>query len=131
VAAGDRAPDAALPDAATGLPVRLFDVFRGPVCTLLAFGDGQVATAERIAAAYPDVVRACSIVPPDAGAPDRIRTLVDPRGQVAAGYGVGPQALILVRPDGYVGFRADPPDADALQSYLDHTLGLTTAVPAP
>lgn len=127
LAAGDRAPDATLPDAATGLPIRLFDVFRGPTCTLLAFGANQTDIAVEIAGAYPNLIRACSIVPPDTGAPDRVRTLVDPRGQTAALYGVGPQALVLIRPDGYIGFHADPADPTALRSYLDHTLGLTAA----
>src|ERR1700691_4711852 len=44
VEAGDRAPDAPCHDA-TGRPIRLFDLFRGPHFTLLAFGRGITTAA--------------------------------------------------------------------------------------
>jgi hypothetical protein len=39
-------------------------------------------------------------------------------------YGVAEQALVLVRPDGYVGFRSSPASPSALHSYLERTLSL-------
>ncbi|MGH3961322.1 FAD-dependent monooxygenase [Mycobacterium sp.] len=122
LAAGDRAPDATLPDAATGLPVRLFDVYRGPAFTLLAFGPSQIDAARRVADDYPNLVNVCAIVPPDAGRPELMRTLVDPRGRTARQYVVPRDALVLIRPDGYVGFRGTA--EWLLRTYLEHTIGL-------
>jgi len=128
LAAGDRAPDAQVIDAATGAATRLFELFRGPQFTLLAFGGAQAQHAERIAADYPDLITAYSITAPDDGDPDvTCRTLIDPRDRVRRRYGVGPQALVLIRPDGYLAFRSSPANANALRSYLQHTLGLLPA----
>jgi 2-polyprenyl-6-methoxyphenol hydroxylase-like FAD-dependent oxidoreductase len=123
--AGDRAPDATLTDAATGLATRLFDVYRGPACTVLAFGADRLDAARRIANDYPDLLEVCAIVPPDGGRPEQMRTLVDPRGLVAHRYGVKSAALLLIRPDGYVGFRGI--EEQSLRNYLTHTLGLVPA----
>lgn len=75
--AGDRAPDAPLVDA-HGKQVRLFDLFRGPHVTTLAFG------ADRI-----------------------VRTsdgteLVDAAGHAFDAYDVADGTTVVVRPDGYV-----------------------------
>ncbi|MEU1373824.1 FAD-dependent monooxygenase [Streptomyces triculaminicus] len=85
--AGDRAPDAPCQDA-SGAPVRLFDVFRGPHFTLLDL-TGQ-ADDEQSAPELPDWVR--TFRPQD------------PEGHAKAAYGSG---LFLVRPDGYVGLATD------------------------
>jgi 2-polyprenyl-6-methoxyphenol hydroxylase-like FAD-dependent oxidoreductase/pimeloyl-ACP methyl ester carboxylesterase len=124
--AGDRAPDATLPDAATGLPRRLFEVYRGPAFTLLSVGTDQIDAARRVANDYPKLLNACSIVAPDGGRPEQLRTLVDPRGLIARRYGVTGPALLLIRPDGYVGFRGT--DEQQLRTYLAHTIGV---VPEP
>ncbi len=123
--AGDRAPDATLPDAATGLPTRLFDVYRGPFFTLLAFGTDQIGAAERVGNDYPDLINVCAVVPPDGGRPELMRTLVDPRGLTGRHYGVTSPALVLVRPDGHIGFRG--PTEQDLRSYLAHIIGLVPA----
>lgn len=128
VVAGDRAPDAQLPHAATGTLIRLFDLFRGPQFTLLAFGGAQAQFAEHLTADYPGLIRPCSIVAPDDGdLRCALPTLVDPRSSVRRLYGVAEQALVLVRPDGYVGFRASPASPTALCRYLERTLGLLPA----
>ncbi|MGH3966798.1 MAG: hypothetical protein ACRDTV_01390, partial [Mycobacterium sp.] len=116
-----------LPDAATGLPTRLFDVYRGPAFTLLAFGTDQIDAAQRIANDYPNLLNICSIVPPDGGRPEQMRTLVDPRGLTAKRYGVRGHALLLIRPDGYVGFRGV--DEQLLRTYLAHTIGVPHRAP--
>jgi 2-polyprenyl-6-methoxyphenol hydroxylase-like FAD-dependent oxidoreductase len=83
--AGDRAPDARgmTPD---GLPLRLFDVFRGPHFTLLAIG---------------------SVEPPTISA-DWVRTERLDGQEVRDAYGEG---LFLIRPDGYVGLATGDPAA--------------------
>jgi hypothetical protein len=106
---GDRAPDAPLIDAATGSPIRLFDLFRGPHFTLLGLG-------ERCAAVFgnavfgdveTDMVKPCLV-----GA----RGLLDGDGHAARAYGT--DALILVRPDGYIGLIADPAETGTVTEYL-------------
>ncbi|TQJ46380.1 FAD-dependent monooxygenase [Streptomyces sp. SLBN-115] len=95
---GDRAPDA--PCTAPGTR-RLFDLYRGPHFTLLAFGLGATK-------ALPDLTW------PTEGAALRryaVRSgrgidgdrITDDTGRLTSIYGVAGDALILVRPDGYIG----------------------------
>jgi hypothetical protein len=105
---GDRAPDAPLRDAATGAPTRLFDLFRGPHFTLLGLGE---RTAPALGDVGSDIVRPY-LIGPDHG-PGGLR---DDGGHVARAYGT--DALILVRPDGYVGLVADPTQTGAVAEYL-------------
>jgi len=101
---GDRAPDAPLRDAATGSPVRLFDLFRGPHFTLLGLG-------ERSAPVLGDVET--DIVKPYLVGPGGI---LDDDGHAAHAYGT--DALILIRPDGYIGLVAGPAEKGAVAEYL-------------
>jgi hypothetical protein len=43
---------------------------------------------------------------------------LDPRGELHHRYGARSACLYVVRPDGYIGFRSQPPDAEALSSYF-------------
>ncbi|MEU5870399.1 FAD-dependent monooxygenase [Glycomyces sp. NPDC047369] len=95
VRAGDRAPDAYGTDAATGEPVRLFDLFRGPHFTLLLFGS-------RPAPAVDGGVR----VHRTAGAEAYER------------YGVKDDGLVLVRPDGYIALAGGAWDDRSVADYL-------------
>ena len=81
--AGDRAPDGILDDGR-----RLFEVFRGPQPTLLAFGDG-----------WEEGVRVTS-----------------PAIRAAYGVRANERRLILVRPDGHIGVITDSPQT--IQDYL-------------
>jgi 2-polyprenyl-6-methoxyphenol hydroxylase-like FAD-dependent oxidoreductase len=101
---GDRAPDAPCRDPFTGRPIRLFDLFRGPHFTLLGLG-------ERCAAALNDLKT--DIVKPYLIGPGG---LIDDAGHVAHAY--GQDALILIRPDGYIGLIADADNALAVADYL-------------
>ncbi|MED7950455.1 FAD-dependent monooxygenase [Streptomyces sp. BE303] len=95
--AGDRAPDA--PCAAPGTS-RLFDVFRGPHFTLLAFGPG--ATAALPGLTWPaEGAELHRYAVRDGRGIDRGH-LTDASGRLSGIYGVDGDALILVRPDGYV-----------------------------
>jgi len=106
---GDRAPDAPLRDA-SGSPIRLFDLFRGPHFTLLdlseAFGEQDDATLSKLRT---DIVKPYRVGPGGQG-------LLDDAGHVAAAYGT--DALILVRPDGYIGLVADPAHPQSVAEYL-------------
>jgi 2-polyprenyl-6-methoxyphenol hydroxylase-like FAD-dependent oxidoreductase len=109
VRAGDRAPDARLTDPA-GAPVRLFDLFRGPHWTLLALGG---ARPPPIGPALGGAVHIHRVQP--TGAAADADTLADPDGQAQRIYGDG---IVLVRPDGYVGYTAPAEDPGGLGSYL-------------
>ncbi|MGI5226389.1 FAD-dependent monooxygenase [Actinoallomurus sp. CA-142502] len=93
--AGERAPDAPLREG------RLFDVFRGPHFTLLAFGEGHAETVARVNERYGAAVRAYTVG--DDGA-----DLVDAAGHAHRAYGT--DGLVLVRPDGYIGVYDAPVD---------------------
>ncbi|MGI5259647.1 FAD-dependent monooxygenase [Streptomyces angustmyceticus] len=98
--AGDRAPDAPCG------PVRLFDLFRGPHATLLAFGgtDAPAAGCYRL-------VRV--------GRPGERADVIDVDGHAHKAY--GDRGLFLVRPDGYLALATEDP-AD-LVSYEARTTG--------
>ncbi len=51
-------------------------------------------------------------------ASDGLRSLPDPTGGLHKAYGARAACLFLLRPDGYVAFRAQPPDAAKLRDYL-------------
>jgi FAD binding domain len=101
---GDRAPDAPCRDPFTGTPRRLFDLFRGPHFTLLGLG-ARSGTA--LGDLTSDIVKPYLIGPGG---------LLDDTGHVARAY--GQDALILIRPDGYIGLIADAGDALAVTGYL-------------
>jgi 2-polyprenyl-6-methoxyphenol hydroxylase-like FAD-dependent oxidoreductase len=105
---GDRAPDAPLCDA-SGRPIRLFDLFRGPHFTLLALGEGRGEHDATLTQPSTGIVKLYRVGPGDQG-------LLDDAGHVAAAYGT--DALILVRPDGYIGLVADPAHPESVAGYL-------------
>lgn len=106
--AGDRAPDA------TGLttidgPRRLFELIGGGHFTLLTFG---VETADTPSTPETRVLRVVDAV----GDEEQIG---DPHGQLAATYLASDRALILIRPDGYIGLISDAGDARSVSEYFD------------
>jgi 2-polyprenyl-6-methoxyphenol hydroxylase-like FAD-dependent oxidoreductase len=80
---GDRAPDAELPGS------RLFDTYRGPHFTLVAYGPQAAAASDELDW-------------PVAGAPLQ-RITVDDRHGFRSSYGIEGDTLLLVRPDCYLG----------------------------
>lgn len=99
LSAGDRAPDAPL-GAVDGLG-RLFDVFRGPGFTLLGFGAGSAGALRELAGR----VTTCQVTD---------------NADAYSAYDIGQHqdALVLVRPDGYVGLTAAGHDAGGVLDYL-------------
>ena len=90
LAVGDRAPDAELD--ADGTPVKVFDVFRGPHFTALAYGVRAAHDLDQVTW-------------PTSGA--TLRRIVvdgdDTAGTFRKNYGIDDDAIILIRPDGYIG----------------------------
>ena len=70
--------------------------------------------------AYPDRIEPHLIVPHEL--PEDLvgkgEILLDPRGELHHRYGAQSPCLYVVRPDGYIGFRSQPPDPEALKSYF-------------
>ena len=119
VQAGDRAPDAPCHNA--GKRIRLFDLFRGPHFTLLAFGQGVTTAA--ITRRYGSSVHAYTILRAEeesAGhaAPDT--AMVDTAGHAYRAYDVAAGTLVLVRPDGYIGLITACSSAGDVAEYLKH-----------
>lgn len=105
--AGDRAPDA------TGLTTvggerRLFDLLRGGGFMLLRFG----------VAPTPDEpggdLTTLHVTDRAVGRDD----VVDTHGHLAQAYRPTDRALVLIRPDGYVGLISDTGDTEAVSRYL-------------
>lgn len=119
--AGDRAPDADLRDE-NNQARRLFELFREPRHVLLLFlgasGDAS-AKAERVGSALSGL--------PDGGldsyriargASDLPAELRDLSGLAHAAYGLMEGGVVLVRPDGYIGYRSDSFDPVTLRTYF-------------
>ncbi|MFD5630935.1 FAD-dependent monooxygenase [Streptomyces sp. NPDC127072] len=98
---GDRAPDA--PCTAQGSR-RLFDLYRGPHFTLLAFGPRATGALPSLAwPAEGAELRRYAVGSGRGGHGTHSARLTDDTGGLARIYGVDGDALILVRPDGYIG----------------------------
>ncbi|GHO48646.1 hypothetical protein KSX_68090 [Ktedonospora formicarum] len=120
IRAGDRAPDAPGLHASNGMQVRLFDVFRGTHFTLLVFGC-------QLTLQLPDVpndfLRIYTIVRPGERIAASDGALIDTSGHAHHTYGITNEALILVRPDGYIGLTGGSLDSDPIIDYLRGTTG--------
>ena len=127
--AGDRCPDGNLERYPSGQSVRLFQITTGIEHHLLLLaGHGATeaiyqrlrAVESEIAAHYGHVMTVHLVVPREV--PDALQShgslLLDPGGELHHCYGARAACLYLIRPDGYIGFRSQPIDADALRSYL-------------
>jgi 2-polyprenyl-6-methoxyphenol hydroxylase-like FAD-dependent oxidoreductase len=116
IRAGDRAPDAPCIRAASSEKVRLFDLFRGPHWTLLTFGDCPVPQ-------LPTIFTAClstyTIIRPGASTGASRHVVVDVDGYIHHFYGISGDALILVRPDGYIGLTGGKVDQEPILNYLN------------
>jgi 2-polyprenyl-6-methoxyphenol hydroxylase-like FAD-dependent oxidoreductase len=136
VSAGDRAPDA--PGQDGGRPWRLFDAFRGPHWTLLAFDGRDLELPDQSPPQrrwpWTPAVRVLHIREPgtaDTGEREGeqgsessdVGDFMDLQGQARANYDAQPGTLMLVRPDGYLGHCADPGGWAEIDSYLARVLG--------
>ncbi len=127
--AGDRLPDAPLCCATSGRHTTLHATIRGTQHNLLLLPGSndreavsQLSTiAHDVRKAFPDVLAPHVILKtgqPDASASD-MPASIDVDGRVHQLLGVHDRTVILVRPDGYIGYRCQPADGNALSKYLD------------
>ncbi|MDQ6435930.1 FAD-dependent monooxygenase [Mesorhizobium sp. LHD-90] len=126
--AGDRAPDVqGLSQSGLGFPLRLFDVLRGTEHVLLIQLadpvaaediDDAVSFAREFHREWSPVVRIATITrTPQADTPF-LTTLLDRQGGFAEAFGSEARA-ILVRPDGYIGWRGPSWRSPGLAGYLE------------
>ena len=127
--AGDRGADARLMLCPGRESVRFLQRLRGTKHHLVLFA-GALATGEthrRLQAladatmhAYPDCIEPHLIVPHEL--PEDLvgkgEILLDPKGELHHRYGARNACLYVIRPDGYIGFRSQPTDPEALKSYF-------------
>jgi 2-polyprenyl-6-methoxyphenol hydroxylase-like FAD-dependent oxidoreductase len=127
-AAGNRAPDAPLRLVGDGHPVSLFSRLRETPHHLLLFGgwgsdaDGWAASDAELRALiteYEGLLKPHLIVAGESARMEaEIPVYVDEPGLVHERYGLRGAGLYLIRPDGYVAFRAPRTDLQALRAYL-------------
>jgi len=123
---GDRVPDVALgPAPGSGDPERLHELLRGTKHVLLLFGEvGEaVGGLAREHAEEVDTYRVSRDPVPDRDG----RTIHDPGGGLHRRFGVHSSAVYLIRPDGYLAYRAAPPDPARLAAYLSRVFVKTRA----
>lgn len=117
IRAGDRAPDAPCISAVSAEQVRLFDLFRGTHFTLLVFGEQP---AYQLPDACKPFLRTYTVIHPDDEIHLDDHTLIDVDGHAFRAYGINGSALILVRPDGYIGLTGGGCDQQPIIDYLHH-----------
>ncbi|MCC6312809.1 MAG: FAD-dependent monooxygenase [Thermomicrobiales bacterium] len=127
---GDRAPFAGALLLPEETPIDLGVFMAEGSWTLLLFADParplasaseHAALAARIVESLGDLVRPLIVL--QRGAPPEPRawstpTLLDSRDELRARYGVEGEAVALIRPDGYIGYRAAPVRDQPLWAYL-------------
>ena len=120
IRAGDRAPDAPCIRAASGEKVRLFDLFRGTHFTLLVFGEQPVPPLPDVYSSY---LRAYTITRPGNATAISHDAIIDSDRHASHAYGIADDALILVRPDGYIGLTGGSTDPQSIIDYLRDVAG--------
>lgn len=133
LAAGDRMSDAPLTSASGGETTTLFKMIGGKEYTLLllpATDDADeipkiLLIGADAARKYSSALNAQLILRLD-GAHAALTTTtpawIDSRGRLHEQLHATASTAILIRPDGYIGFRSQPADGDALLAYLDRYL---------
>jgi hypothetical protein len=128
--AGERAPEAHPLFRADGTVTRLFEVLRSTKHTLfLLTGENYSSTslqqlnllANLVNERYGDLVQVYLVVA-DKHVPGEMQAdipvLLDKEKAMHLHYSAGAESLYLVRPDGYIGYRSQPIDADHFWNYL-------------
>jgi hypothetical protein len=135
---GDRAPDCrGLQRPAVNHPLRLFELLADPHHTLLLYADDadqlpvfaelNELTATLTAARVSTYVITATADLQVTGSP----AIVDAAGEFRVAYGATGGSGYLVRPDGYLGFRAAPITATALRGHLERVFSTPAYSVAP
>jgi 4,5-epoxidase len=131
---GDRVPNAGPLERADGTLTTLDELMRAPALLAIAcVGTGPRGPATEALAEvrrwFVDRVRTYLIVIGEAGASPggEVEILSDRRLRVHGRLGAVHDVALVVRPDGYLGFRCEPPREDALVGHLEAVCGRATA----
>ena len=128
---GARAVDAPLVEPATGAPTTLLAALDGTRHTLVLLTGPEpdaarvghlVGIANAVKHRFGTLVEPLLVLPdavPGAVVPATMRVLHDPELALHRRYAATAESLYLVRPDGYVSFRALPADEEHLLAHLD------------
>jgi 2-polyprenyl-6-methoxyphenol hydroxylase-like FAD-dependent oxidoreductase len=128
---GARALDASLVEPKTCAPTTLFAALDGTSHTLLlltgpepdaAHVDLLLDVANAVTQRFGALVSPLLVLPdtvPGTHVPASLRALHDPELMLHGRYAATSASLYLVRPDGYVAYRALPPDAEHLLAHLE------------
>lgn len=131
--AGARAPDALLKNKNTAASIRLFDLLRSNKFQLLLFAGIQKADikdsfnniCQYVSSQHSQLID-CNVLGSRRDFlehfPDHIVKLHDEGASAHKKYGANHPCLFLIRPDGYVAFRAAPPTFTDLHIYLQSLL---------
>lgn len=137
VAAGDRLPDAPLTSTHGGEQTTLFAALRGTRHNLLLFPCSSdrgtisrlIQIAEQTRQTYPNVFAIHLVLSSNDAttaaseiASANIAVWHDVDGRVHQQLGATDRALLIIRPDGYIGYRGQPADSAKLFQYLDRYL---------
>jgi 2-polyprenyl-6-methoxyphenol hydroxylase-like FAD-dependent oxidoreductase len=115
--AGDHAPDPVGLLRPDRTPVAVEELMTRPGLLLLVRSEDPAAVAE-LRRELGDLGTVTRVVRDGAAAGE----LLDPDDVVGREYGLRPEGLALVRPDGYLGLVADSADPGLLRGYLDDVL---------
>ncbi len=133
--AGDRMPDGELTETATGRQVRIFDLLREARHLLLFFHQGDMDDAR--AAAFTaaaretvgEIVSVRLVLPREnRGVQSLPAVLRDERGDVWARFAGPAGGIVLVRPDGYVGFYGEGAPMERLWRFFSRHFILTVSL---
>jgi 2-polyprenyl-6-methoxyphenol hydroxylase-like FAD-dependent oxidoreductase len=118
---GHRVPDAGPLVRTDGSTTSLRELLRAPelqlwVCAGAAPAASVLALTERFGASLRCTVLVIADRPP--AAPRGVEALADPEPRAHGRLGAVADAAYVVRPDGYLGFRCEPPDAARLAEHL-------------
>ena len=123
---GDRAPDCrGLQRAQVNFSLRLFELLADPHHTLLLYADEtgpapDLAEVEDVLTTVTGGRARTYLITPDPGlSVAGLPVIVDAAGEFRDTYGAVGGSGYLVRPDGYLGFRAAPLTATALRRHLE------------
>jgi 2-polyprenyl-6-methoxyphenol hydroxylase-like FAD-dependent oxidoreductase len=123
--AGDRAPDVSLRDPRTEKTTRLFELMGRDEYSLLLLGSpsgGARLGAEirQVTRDFAGLVHEYVVLLVDTALDGEVpmRILCEAEGELRRKYGVRDEAMLLVRPDGYIGMRCERWDPGRLRAYL-------------
>jgi 2-polyprenyl-6-methoxyphenol hydroxylase-like FAD-dependent oxidoreductase len=121
VKVGDRAPNGLLFSGRQPSPGQLYDLLTGTGHALLIFttqqAEERIREVQSVLADWQEFLEVFPIrrlATPGEGE----HRWFDPDGALAERYGIADEGLVLIRPDGYIGFRSQPIAAATLHHYL-------------